>query len=473
MNIQTPLPKGHQPWEQVRGKLDQNAPFSNMYDTPYYRDAVYDHYSKAEYARRYASLRDKMREHKLDAVIVPGGPSHWSFGGGMQWLTGHWEWHAIASYVVVPLDGEPTLVFSMGGTHCEAARRECANALTDVRHSRSGKYAEVMVERLKELKLERGRIGLIEVDPRHNDYLPVNQYNVLRQSLPDAEIVFTKGFMHELVVIHSEEELRCVRKAGVLCQRAMEAMIARAKPGIPEYELRAAAGAAILDGGGDIDFLIIGTTPMANPAMVFGNPRPSHRKLLKGDIINMELAAGYNGMSAQIGSPITLGEPNEMVRRFWEDITLPGLQEDRRRDQAGRRHRQHAPCGEVLPRQGRAVAPGAGAWHRHRHRQAARLCRAHRGRRDRQGPQARHDHHGGAEPDHRRRPVRHLPRPHSDRHPGRPRMRRHVPAGDRGRTVLSSAPHPEERRRRVSKDGRELRMCGCASRRRAKHGSSA
>ncbi len=90
----------------------------------------------------------------------------------------------------------------------EAARRECANALTDVRHSRSGKYAEVMVERLKELKLERGRIGLIEVDPRHNDYLPVNQYNVLRQSLPDAELVFTKGFMHELVVIHSEEELR-------------------------------------------------------------------------------------------------------------------------------------------------------------------------------------------------------------------------------------------------------------------------
>jgi Xaa-Pro dipeptidase len=285
MNIQT-RPAGHQAWEQVRSRLDQNAPFSNMYDTPYYRDAVYDHYSKAEYARRYAALRDKMREHKLDCVIVPGGPSHWSFGGGMQWLTGHWEWHAIASYVVVPLDGEPTLVFSMGGTHAEACRRECANALTDVRHSRSGKYAEVMVERIKELKLEHGRIGLIEVDPRHNDYLPVNQYNVLRQSLPDAELVFTKGFMHELVVVHSEEELACVRKAGLLCQRAMEAMVARAKPGVPEYELRAAAGDAILDGGGDIDFLIIGSTPMADPALVFGNPRPSQRKLKKGDIIN-------------------------------------------------------------------------------------------------------------------------------------------------------------------------------------------
>src|SRR5438552_32755 len=324
MNIQMPRAAAHEPWEQVRQRLDQNAPFSNMYETPYYRDAVYDHFSKQEYQRRYRALRDKMREHNLDCVIVPGGPSHWSFGGGMQWLTGHWEWHAVASYVVVPLEAEPTLIFSMGGTHAEACRRECANALSDVRHSRGGKYADVIVERLKELKLERGRIGLLEIDARHNDYLPVNQYNVLRQSLPEAELIFTKGFMHELVVVHSEEELRCVRKAGVLCERAMQAILARAKPGVPEYELRAAAGAAILDGGGDIDFLIIGSTPMADPAMVVGNPRPSHRKLKNGDIINMELAAGYNGLSAQIGSPITVGPPTDMVRKFWDEIALPG-----------------------------------------------------------------------------------------------------------------------------------------------------
>ena len=324
MNIQTLPAAKHQDWSEVRTRLDQNAPFSNMVNTPYYRDAVYDHFSKAEYARRHDALRAKMREHKLDCVIVPGGPSHWSFGGGMQWLTGHWEWHALASYVVMPLSGEPTLVFSMGGTHAEACRRECANALADVRHSRNGRYAEVMVERIRELKLERGRIGLVEVDARHKDYLPVNQYDVLRASLPQAELVFTSGLLHELLVIHSEEELACVRKAGVLCERAMAAIVARARPGVPEYELRAAAGAAILDGGGDIDFLIIGTTPMDNPAMVFGNPRPSHRKLRKGDIINMELAAGYTGLSAQIGSPVTLGAPSGMVRRFWEEITLPG-----------------------------------------------------------------------------------------------------------------------------------------------------
>ena len=97
----------------------------------------------------------KMRERGLDCVIVPGGPNHWSFGGGMLWLSGHWEWHAMANYVVFPLEGEPTLIYSMGGTHIEATRRE--SAIKDVRQSRGGRFAEVMIERIKELGLERGK----------------------------------------------------------------------------------------------------------------------------------------------------------------------------------------------------------------------------------------------------------------------------------------------------------------------------
>ena len=297
-----------------------------MNGTPYYRDAVYEQFSAEEYARRYDALRAKMRELGLDCVVVPGGLIHWSFGGGMLWLSGHWEWHALAAYVLVPVEGEPTLIYAMGGTHIEAVRRETAAAISDVRSSRGGHFGEVMVERIRELGLESGRIGLLEVDPRHDDHLPVNQYEVLRTSLPDAEVVFTKGIMHELLSVHSEEELDCVRTAGRLCQDAMEAIVERAAPGVTEYQLRAAAGSAILEGGGDIDFLIIGSTSMADPAMVFGNPRPSRRKLSEGDIIIMELAAGYRGYSAQIGSPICLGEPPTEVRRFFDDIVLPGFE---------------------------------------------------------------------------------------------------------------------------------------------------
>ena len=283
-----------------------------------------------------------MKEHKLDAVIAAGGPSHWSFGAGMLWLTGHFEWHALACYVLVPLDGEPTMIYSMGGTHAEAVRRNVEVAVKDVRHSRNGKYAEVMVERLKELKLERGRIGLMEIDPRHEDYMPVNQYNTLRAGLPDAELVFTKNFLHELVVIHSAEELDCVRKAGVLCQRAMEAMVARAKPGAKEYELRAAAGAAILDGGGDIDFLIIGSTPMENPAMIFGNPRAVAARAAKG----RHHQHGAGRRLSRLHRADRLADHARPADRHGAQV-LGGhhaarLSQDRRRDRARQAGRSHA-----------------------------------------------------------------------------------------------------------------------------------
>src|SRR3954447_2613945 len=310
-------------FDEISTRLDHGRVFNALIDSPYYRDAVYERFSDAEYQRRYAALREVMRQRGLDCVIVPGGPHHWRFGGVMQWLSCHWECHAIANYVVFPLAGEPTLIYSMGGTHAEAVRRE--SAVPDVRHSRGGRFAEVMLERIKELGLERGRIGLLEIDPRFHDYLPVNQYEALRTGLPEATLSFEHGIMHELVSRKSAEELACIRKAGELCGQAMEALAARCRPGVTEYQLRAAAAAAILEGGGDVDFLIIGSTPMADPAQIFGSPRPSGRVLQDGDLIGMELAAGYRGYTAQIGSPICIGQPPERIRRFFDDLVLPGF----------------------------------------------------------------------------------------------------------------------------------------------------
>src|SRR5262249_50992325 len=95
MNMSPPR-IGPQPWDVVRTRLDQSLPFANIHAPPFYGDVVGKKFTRAKYARRYRALREKMHAHKLDVVIVPGGPSHWSFGGGMLWLTGHWEWHALS-----------------------------------------------------------------------------------------------------------------------------------------------------------------------------------------------------------------------------------------------------------------------------------------------------------------------------------------------------------------------------------------
>ncbi len=314
---------GEYDFETVRGALDNGANFANLRGSPYYDDAVYDRFSDAEYHRRLERTRAKMQHLGLQGLIVCGGPSHWSYGGGMFWLTNHREWHALSVYLFVPLEGEPTLVYGMGGTHIEATRR--AVAVKDVRPSGRGGFAGVLVARLKELGLDKGRIGITLIDPRYGDYLPLNQYRTLIEQLPQAQFELVGDFFHEFLVTKSPEELARVRKAGDLCARAMQAMVEAARPGVAEYELKAAAAAAILQGGGEVDFLIIGSTPMSRPRMIFGNPRPSGRRLQRGDIIINELAGGYEGYTAQIGVPICVGPPTDQVRRMFDEIVLPGF----------------------------------------------------------------------------------------------------------------------------------------------------
>jgi len=160
-------------------RLDVGANFGRLSGTRLTEDAVYEKFSEAEMARRYTAVRDKMARLGVDALIVTGGPAHWSFGGGMRWLTNHWEWHAMSVYLLVPMGGEPTLVYSMGGSHLEAPRREVT--ITDVRPSRGGRFGEVLVDRIKELGLDTSKIGITDCDPRFGDNLPDNQFQALKQ----------------------------------------------------------------------------------------------------------------------------------------------------------------------------------------------------------------------------------------------------------------------------------------------------
>lgn len=142
--------------------------------------------------------------------------------------------------------------------------------------------------------------------------------------MPAAALERVGDFFHELIHVKSPEEIECVRQAGRLMDQAFHAMVAAARPGVTEYQLAAAAGAVVLEGGGQIDFNIVGATSMTDPGMVFGNPWPSSRPLQRGDVIINELACGYNGYSVQIGSPICIGEPTAEIRSLFDNVVIPG-----------------------------------------------------------------------------------------------------------------------------------------------------
>ena len=284
-----------------------------------------------------------MREHKLDVVIVPGGPSHWSFGGGMLWLTGHWEWHALCCYVVVPLEGEPTLIYSMGGTHAEAVRRQVEIAVKDVRHSRNGRYADIMVERIRELKLETRPHRLDGDRPAARAIIcRSTSTTCCARICPTPSWCSPRAFCTSCCRSTAPRNSTASARPASCARDAMNAMVARARPGVKEYELRAAAGAAILEGGGDIDFLIIGSTPMDEPGADFRQSAPVRPRAEEG----RHHQHGARRRLSRLHRAGRLADLRRRADRDGEKVLgrdhAAGLPEDHRRDRARQAGREHA-----------------------------------------------------------------------------------------------------------------------------------
>jgi Xaa-Pro aminopeptidase len=309
-------------WTEVRYHLDSSTNFASIHNSPYYSDAVYDKFSDAEYQRRYTHAREIMKRDGFDALLFTGGQSIYRPGDAVTWATGLIDARGMCQYAVFPKEGEPTLVYPHAGSHIEAARRMVS--VRDVRSSEGGQYAKAIADRLKEIGVERGRIGITACDRHGPEYMGVKTFNELMALLPDATFEFLPNLLHELTSVKSAEEIAAMAKAGDLAMEAMKTLVATARPGIREFQLAAVGTHAILNGGGRMHLMMIGSTSMQEPKLVFPNPLPSHRVLQEGDLILPEIIALYKGYYAKLGHPITIGPPTPEIQAFFKDVTLAG-----------------------------------------------------------------------------------------------------------------------------------------------------
>lgn len=310
-------------WNEVRYELDKSANYGEIYNTPWFSDAEYDTFSDAEYARRHSAARVLMDRDRFDALLLTGGQNVYSMGSGVTWGCGLIDDRGAIQYLVLPREGDPTLVYPHDGCHIEAARRQVA--IADVRGSQKGQYAKVIAERLREVGITSGRVGVTAADRNGPEFMGAKVYLELRELLPDVELVFCPDVMHELTYRKGAEEIEAMRKAGEMSVAAQDALAAIARPGIREYELAAAGSQAILARGGQVFLMMIASTSMADPRIMYPNPNPSARVLQSGDMILTEISASYLGYSAKLGHPITVGEPTEKIARFHSDVTMAGF----------------------------------------------------------------------------------------------------------------------------------------------------
>jgi Xaa-Pro dipeptidase len=171
--------------------------------------------SLAERDRRYAAVRKQMATRGLDAIILWGWPMMWDFYTANARYLSPIGGNAEFNVLIFPADGEPTSIIQMP-TFVDGWRA-AQNWVSDIR-PRNKSWADSVANRIKDLKLERGKIGMDglagPLDP--DGWLPHDVYTQLTALLPDASIVGLDDMLEKVRAIKSDEELGVLRQAAAL-----------------------------------------------------------------------------------------------------------------------------------------------------------------------------------------------------------------------------------------------------------------
>ena len=263
-------------------------------------------FSDAEFKRRHAIARTFMDDMGLDCLIVAGHNGIWDRGwANVRWLTNYMGTMELDCFVVFPRTGDPTLLIL--GLNARLPDRIARSIVTDVRGALN--TSAILVERIRELGLDRGTLGVIKPAP----YLSISKdhHQALVEAFPHAEIREYSDEWWIRRMVMSAEELACIDEAGRIGDAAVSAIIAELRPGMKEKDLFSIIWSAISREGGEIPCMVLAASEsMFAPVSGFQRPRPIDRTIAKGDVLLLELGPrDGHGYEAQTGKPIVFGPP--------------------------------------------------------------------------------------------------------------------------------------------------------------------
>lgn len=266
----------------------------------------YPLFSFGERDRRWKSVRTRMADAGIDVIVCPNNTGHSTdFQANSRYLSHVGGGGDADIAVVFPLEGEVTAIATSAAPRWPTVQ----NWTTDVREARR-RYGQVAVERLKELNVDKGRIGIVGLPETGGTRTPegivsFGFWKLIRESFPEADIVDASHIMIKQRYVKSDEELAALQRSLDLIELAIEAKIATARQGVKDYEVWAAAHYAMMRHGSEIP-VHCNWASGNNPIRTL--TRPSHRVLERGDLIINELEANWMGYRAQAVQPVFVGE---------------------------------------------------------------------------------------------------------------------------------------------------------------------
>jgi len=177
--------------------------------------------------------------------------------------------------------------------------------------------------KIEEWDMAEKTIGLESQMPRF-------QSEHLRQKFPDANFVEADPVFLEMRVVKTEKEVRRLRKATEITDKAIQAVLDNVYEGITDNEMLQIARRTIIDEGSPgWDHLTLGIGASDPEAPGIGT------KMQKGDIVRVDLGAYWKGYLSDVSRHVVLGSPPEgaeevidrmiKVQEYCEERMKPGV----------------------------------------------------------------------------------------------------------------------------------------------------
>jgi Xaa-Pro aminopeptidase len=301
--------------------------------------------SLQERDRRYAAIRAQLRERGVDCLIVTGS--------NLFYLTNHLPGEQVG---LLPTDPDVPPTVQLNGRHlvdiAPEVLLEAQDWIGDVRNS-----ATAMVERLQELRLDRGTIGLTGTRAGLGG-LGHGFYTQLQAAFPDARLVDVSDILANLRTIKSEEEIALIDRANRLFDLAVERVHQVARPGMRGALVVQEANRAMVEAGGDIESAVgfnFGPVALQNPILA---ELCLDREIQAGDFGTLTAHAEFRRYAGHSDAVISFGEPRPLHRELFEAAVQV-------RDEVLRQVRDGVTHGEVVEAYQRACEASGFRWSPH------------------------------------------------------------------------------------------------------------
>jgi len=267
-----------------------------------------------EYAERRARAAKLIADEGFDVLVANSSDADAS---NVRYFSAFWPLFEMGGVAIAPSGKSALMVgleseeFAKGRSYLENLHlmKEYRETANPVYPGATGSSYNKVFESIgvKEPK----RIGVA-------GYLCTNMamYEGLKAAYPNAEIFNADHITTKLRAVKSPAELACLREGLRLGELALDAMLKAAKPGMTELELTGVAINELYSNGAECEAHTIYS--FGGKSTTNAISRATHRKLEKGDIVQINVGGKVDGYSPSVGRPFCLGKMTAQQRKLIE-----------------------------------------------------------------------------------------------------------------------------------------------------------